>query len=89
MPEGGDLTITTKTIELDEQYCRDSSFSLQPGPFLDVEVRDTGCGIPAENVDHIFEPFFTTKLQGTGTGLGLAEVFGDCAVPSGGDIFYQ
>jgi CheY-like chemotaxis protein len=39
-------------------------------------MRDTGCGIPPENLDRIFEPFFTTKEAGHGTGLGLAMVFG-------------
>jgi signal transduction histidine kinase len=34
-------------------------------------VRDTGIGIPAENLHRIFEPFFTTKAKGSGTGLGL------------------
>jgi PAS domain S-box-containing protein len=37
-----------------------------------VEIHDSGCGIPAENLDRIFEPFFTTKPIGEGTGLGLA-----------------
>jgi len=37
-----------------------------------VEVRDTGKGIPPENLEDIFEPFFTTKEVGVGSGLGLA-----------------
>lgn len=37
-----------------------------------IKVSDTGCGIPAENLDRIFNPFFTTKDIGKGTGQGLA-----------------
>ena len=41
-----------------------------------VEIRDSGSGIEAENLNHIFDPFFTTKEAGQGTGLGLSIVYG-------------
>ena len=37
-----------------------------------LKVSDTGCGIPADQIDQIFDPFFTTKRDWRGTGLGLA-----------------
>ncbi len=41
-----------------------------------IEISDTGCGIPAENISKLFTPFFTTKKIGKGTGLGLAISYG-------------
>jgi len=53
----------------------------QVGDFVEVEIADTGCGIPPGVLDKIFEPFFTTKRVGKGTGLGLSISYGiiqDC-----------
>ncbi len=75
MPTGGALTLRSYTIELTEHFC-ERHWGIRPGPYVILEVCDTGCGIPADIQDRIFEPFFTTKEQGKGTGMGLAMVYG-------------
>jgi signal transduction histidine kinase len=41
-------------------------------PFVQIEVRDNGVGIPAENLERIFDPFFSTRPEGSGLGLGIS-----------------
>lgn len=75
MPRGGTLTLKTELLADNEDFlCNHPEFPR--GPIVCLTVRDTGCGIPAKDINHIFEPFFTSKEQGKGTGLGLATVFG-------------
>ncbi|MBX3223532.1 MAG: response regulator [Labilithrix sp.] len=73
MPSGGTLKITTRNVVLGETVAQRNS--LPPGPYVEVEVADTGEGMSAETVSRIFEPFFTTKPSGSGSGLGLAMVY--------------
>lgn len=76
MPEGGKIVFSTSNIYLDEHFCKNNSFKIEPGNFIEIAISDTGAGIPKEIFHKIFEPFFTTKPLGKGTGLGLAAVYG-------------
>ncbi|MCP4216360.1 MAG: response regulator [bacterium] len=76
MPGGGIIQIETNNIILDKTYCNASHFEIEPGRYIRIEIRDTGCGIPKQNLQKIFEPFYTTKGLGKGSGLGLAAVYG-------------
>lgn len=89
MTEGGFLRISTDDAEIDELFCNSSSFDLSPGPFIELEVRDSGCGIPQENLVRIFDPFFTTKEKGKGTGLGLSTVYGTIQQHNGSITVYS
>ncbi|MBR2136389.1 MAG: response regulator [Alphaproteobacteria bacterium] len=73
----GVLNIATRSERLNQPYQFGADI-VKPGDFVVISVTDTGCGIPAENINRIFEPFFSTKknVVGSGTGLGLAMVYG-------------
>jgi nitrogen-specific signal transduction histidine kinase/ActR/RegA family two-component response regulator len=73
MPNGGTLTVSAENRMLDEQYVA-MNIEAKPGPYLVLNVTDSGVGIPPEIIDKIFEPFYTTKEVGKGTGLGLSTV---------------
>ncbi|MCI0722906.1 MAG: ATP-binding protein [Acidobacteria bacterium] len=75
MPQGGQLLVETRDIEIDEEYCRRYPYA-HPGRYVLLTISDTGMGMAKATMDHIFEPFFTTKEPGKGTGLGLATVYG-------------
>ena len=57
MPQGGDLVVKTKT----------------EGQWVEIEIQDTGCGIPRERLATIFEDYVTTKRKGLGLGLPISK----------------
>src|ERR1700676_1488400 len=72
----GSVLVSTGSQVVDDTYIKTTlePSDLQLGPYVYLEVQDTGTGMDAQTQAHIFEPFFTTKVKGRG--LGLAAVLG-------------
>src|SRR5262249_19875572 len=75
MPDGGRLRMTVNNLQIDDHYAAMHE-EARSGPYVVIEVTDTGVGMPPEVIERIFEPFFTTKGIGKGTGLGLSTTLG-------------
>jgi two-component system NtrC family sensor kinase len=60
MPDGGELDIST------------GRWRSEAAEGVEITIRDTGTGIPKDNIRDIFQPFFTTKEEGTGLGLAIS-----------------
>jgi signal transduction histidine kinase/CheY-like chemotaxis protein len=82
MPDGGRLTIATANVPHGD---RRKPAELPPGDYVSVCVSDTGVGMTEDVLRKAFEPFFTTKPVGSGTGLGLSQVYG-IAKQTGGTV---
>jgi signal transduction histidine kinase len=75
MPAGGALVVETSNAVLEQKVFAGIAEPVS-GDFVLLTVKDTGHGMPPDQLNRIFEPFFTTKKAGKGTGLGLSTVHG-------------
>ena len=60
----GKIIVTSRNVVEGEKRCA-----------IEISIRDNGCGVAAEDLEHIFDPFFTRKEIGEGTGLGLSVAY--------------
>jgi signal transduction histidine kinase/CheY-like chemotaxis protein len=75
MPDGGVIRVIAKRIVIDETN-RAMWPEAKPGGYVQLDVVDNGCGMPAAIHHRIFDPYFTTKPADKGTGLGLSTTLG-------------
>ena len=87
MPDGGDITIQSRSVELDAAQAKRIG-GIEPGPYVSLAITDTGVGMDADTAERSFEPFFTTKEVGKGSGLGLSTVYGN-VTKAGGMVTIQ
>ena len=84
MPEGGQISIETRTMKIEEE--QSDHFDAKPGRYVLLTVSDNGCGMDSETRAKIFDPFFTTKSFGTGLGLATVHALVE---KNGGRIMVQ
>ena len=85
MPDGGKLTIQTANLSIPERRQPRTENDLAPGEYVQIRISDTGTGMAPDVKARAFDPFFTTKGPGSGSGLGLSQVYG-LARQSGGGV---
>jgi CheY-like chemotaxis protein len=73
MPDGGRITLRTRNVEAGGTLALKDQ-GVAPGDYVQIEVADSGAGMPPEVLERCREPFFTTKARAKGTGLGLPMV---------------
>ena len=87
MPLGGALSVRTSNLDIDLAFA--SKFvDVPPGPYVSLEVTDSGVGMGDDLQSRVFDPFLTTKERGKATGLGLAAVYG-IIKQAGGHIWFE
>jgi len=74
MPKGGCLKVSTATVDVNEETAREQAVKV--GAYVQLIIRDAGCGMAPDVQAHLFEPFFSRKGEQSGRGLGLASVYG-------------
>jgi CheY-like chemotaxis protein len=75
MAVGGELLVAVRATRLRDADLRPEE-DAPPGDYVELRVTDTGTGMDAQTAARAFEPFFTTKPQGSGSGLGLSQIYG-------------
>jgi len=69
LPSGGTITIETRNVTLDNEYCRDH-LGFTPGSYALLSVSDNGTGIAPDILPYVFDPYFTTEGTGSGNRSG-------------------
>jgi PAS domain S-box-containing protein len=78
MEKGGVLEVIMQGLLLPPEAIAGTPLfkDMQPGPYVELRVRDTGCGMEPQVMERIFEPFFTTRGPEKSSGMGLAVAYG-------------